>query len=192
MPGLFSQIKERLVLVTTSPHHVSGISLSLLTSSLVSVLGECSRLIAGLGLAHHHNPPVTEGELNEVLLLGVSKAVGSAATIELCGIKPVLAEEWPEYPGEETEEAKEQRVGKVASPRITGSRGSRGRPRPGASKVAGRLRLRKRRPPPEWCASHPPVYSSAMLLKPETLLAPRLFVSLPRLTLPRPEGLRWQ
>ena len=205
MPGLFKEIKERLVRVQcgplrSSPHNVTGIALPDLTSSLVSVLGECSRLVAGLGLAHHHDPPVSESELNEVLLVGVSKAVGSAPSIELCGIKPALAEEWPEYPGEETEEETMLRVGRTASPCITGSREPRGRIRLGASNPkppdppegAGKLRLRKRRPPPEWCATHPPVSTPTMLTKLETLLAPRPFVSLPRLSLPRPEPLRWR
>ena len=183
-------IKERLALVLcgplrTSPHNIIGIDLPILTSSLVAVLGECTRIISGLGYAHHRSPPIFEGELEEVLRHAVSKAVGTSATFELDGVEPVLAEEWPCYPEDETR--------KVASPRITGSRDPGSRTLPSANtKVAGGARLQKRRPPPEWCAAYPPVFSSVMLTKPETLQAPREFVSLPKLTSLRPESWRWR
>ena len=169
----------------SDPHNITGIDLATFTASLVSVSKECTRIISGLGYAHHHNPPIFESELEEVLHHAVSKAVGTAATFELDGVPPVRAEEWPQYPEDEAR--------KVASPRISGYRDPGSRARPSATtKVAGRRRLQKRRPPPEWCAAYPPVSSSDLLTKPETLRGSLEFPTLPDLSLERPKSWRWR
>ena len=187
MPPAFKILQDDLAMVTCGPHrgdphNVTNVDLATLTASLVGLSRECIRIVSGLGFAHHHDPTVIESELEEILNTGVSRAVCTSATFELNGVPAVRGEEWPPFP--EVEAMK-------TAPRISGCRDLPSLAK--ASKLAGSLRLRKRRPPPEYCASYPPVASSDLLTKPETLRGSLTFKKLPYLKdEKKPETWRWR
>ena len=164
-------------------HNITNVDLPAFTRSLVGLARQCTRIISGLGFAHHHKPTVFESELQEVLDLGGARAVCTSATFELHRAPSIRGEEWPPFP--------EVEVMKTRPRRIKGRRSLASLNK--ASKVAGSLRLRKRRPPPRYCSSYPPVASSDLLTKPETLRGSLTFQMVPDLRCEKvPEPWRWR
>ena len=167
-------------------HNISHVDLEVLTASLVGLAGECTRIVLGLGFVHHEDPTVLEEELEEVLELGTGIAVRADATFELAGVPPERGEEWPAWP--------ETGVIKSADrpPRLQGVRGNPVLAKK-TSKVQKRNRFKRKRPPPRFDASRPPVYSFAMLTKPENLRGALTFKKIPYMRYEQiPDKWRWR
>ena len=172
----------------TSPHNIEGIDPHVLAPYLVSVMTECSRVVAGLGLSFHRQKwGVPEVELEEALSLPVAKAVGFLATFRLARMTPVMAQKPENYPAclddQKPASPIEPKVDALDHPDLF--RKNKGPKRP-------TIRLWRRRAPPEWDAAFPPVHSVAMLTRPETISEPRELMKLPDPEYPHPLGERWR
>ena len=183
-----TKVQEDLAKVRCGPqpeddHNITNVDLPAFTRALVGLVRQGARIIAGLGFVHHHQPAVFESELQEVLDLTVARAACTAATFELHGAPSIKGEEWPPFPETEAMNTQPRRI--------------KGRRRQAilnrATKVAGSLRLRKRRPPPRYDATYPPVANSDLLTKPETIRGWLTFKMIPDLRYEKvPESLRWR
>ena len=186
--GGLQALEECLALIRCGPkvsdeHNITNVHLPTFTRSLVGVVKHSTRIMAGLGFLHHPDPVIHEPDLQEVLDFAGARAECTSVTFELNGAPSIKAEEWPTYPA----------VGEMnVKPRlIKGKRPLKELNK--AIKVAGSRRLRRKRPPPRFCASYPPVANSDMLIKRETLKGWLIFMMIPDLWNEKvPESLRWR
>ena len=128
---------------------------------MVGMIGECSRIVLGVGLAHLPKPTVLDVDLEETLALVKGIAVRSGADFELAGVPPERCEAWPAW-----EEIEEEEVDDLPPP-IQGDRG--GSLSKKTSKVKKRNQISRKRPDPWFDASRPPVFSFTMVTAPENL-----------------------
>ena len=194
MEGLLARlevVRGRLAKIQCGPlptdtNNIVGVDPHVLAPFLVSVMNECSRIVAGLSLSFHRQKwGVPEVELEEALSLPVAKAVGFLSTFRLERTTPVMAQKHEDYPGYEEPPASpiEPQVDVLGHPELL--RKHKGPKRP-------KIRLKRRRAPPEWDAASPAVHNVEMLTRPETISRPRELLGLPDPWYPHPLGERWR
>ena len=191
MEGVTEQLEEvraRLAKVQCGPlpsndHNIVGVDPHVLSASLVSVMNECSRIVSGLGFSYHRPTWPSEVELEETLSLPVAQAVGFRSTFHLEWKRPIMAQKYMDYPGyqQPTSPPIDPKGDALLHPELAIKH-----------KKKPKVRLLRRRAPPEWDAAYPPVNNVEMLTRPETISEPREFLALPNPRFERPLGERWR
>ena len=167
-------------------HNITNVDLPSLTRALVGVVQHGTRIMASIGFLHHPTPVIREPDLKETWELARARATCTEVTFELNTAPSLKAAEWPPFP--ETE------VMNIQPKKIKGRRRLKECNR--AVKVASSLRaprFRKKRPPPRFCASYPPVSHAYMLTRPDTYRGWIYFSMIPDLLNEVvSEALRWR
>ena len=170
-------------------HNLTNVSLPDLTRALVRTTTEGARIIACLGYLPH--PPgvsrqLSEPDLEEALATARARASCQSATFELNEVPSFKAAVWPPYP--ETEVMKSRVWRKL----IKGKRPLKRLYRR-VKLEAKAPRFLKKRPPPRWCASYPPVSHIYLLTRRDTYRGYYYFTMLPDLQRERRPGpIRWR
>ena len=170
-------------------HNLTNVNLPDFTRALVKTTMEGGRIIACLGYLHH--PPgvsrlLTEPDLEEALATARARASCQSATFELNEVPSFKAAVWPPYP--ETEVMKSRVWRKL----IKGKRPLKRLYRR-VKLEAKAPRFLKKRPPPRWCASYPPVSHIYLLTRRDTYRGYYYFTMLPDLQREkRPGPIRWR
>ena len=169
-----------------SPHNINGVDPHVFAPFVVSVMNECSRVIQGLvPSVHRPNWIVPDVELDEALSLAVAKAVGYMATHRLEKETPVMAlkdEDLPDFEAPPDPRI-DPKADALAHPGLLHKSGGHKR---------AKVRIGRRRKPPEWDAASPPVHNVEMLTRPDTITKPRELVKMPSPSYPHPRGERWR
>ena len=169
-----------------SDHNISGVDAHVLAPVVLSVLLECTRILQNLTPSvHRPNLIVPEVELQEALALPLAAAVGHMAAFRLNHETPVMAQRF-EHPPDFS--APPSRIDPASDGLLI--KGLLRKCRAGPKRP--RARLEKRRPPPEWDATRPPVHHIDMVTREENISAPREFLLLPSPFYTHPDGLRWR
>ena len=185
------KVRSRLAKIQCGPHprsdhNIGDVDAHVFAPVVLSVMLECTRILQNLTPSvHRPNLIVPEVDLQEASAIPLAAAVGHMAAFRLNHETPVMAQRFEDPPDFAAPPFRFDPVSDSLLIKGLFRKCRRGPKRSGA-------RLEKRRPPPEWDATRPPVHHIDMVLRGENIIAPRVFLLLPDPFYSHPYGFRWR